>query len=97
MRFTVQGGAGLIVIGDRTWSQADADAAWEVGEWSAFSWPEGYYEQFWGEQARAVRVLGRDDVDGVATTVLSFVRPEVAAWFRLWVDDDGLVHRMQMG
>lgn len=96
MRFTVQGGTGLIVIGDRTWSQADADAAWEVRERSAFSWPEGYYEQFWGEQARAVRVLGRDDVDGVATTVLSFVRPEVAAWFRLWVDDDGLVHRMQM-
>ena len=43
------------------------------------------------------RVLGTATVDGVKTFVVTFVRPDVPAWFRIWVgDSDRLVHREEM-
>jgi copper transport protein len=61
-----------------------------------FSWPSSYYREFW-RGAAAARVLGPARVDGVACTVLAFVRPDVAAWFRIWVGvSDGLVRRQEM-
>lgn len=56
-----------------------------------FSWPIGYYREFWGAMA-APRVLGAETVDGVPTQVIAFVRPDVPAWFRIWVGvSDGLL------
>lgn len=61
-----------------------------------FSWPTGYYREFWGAMA-APRLLGSETVDGVPTQVIAFVRPDVPAWFRVWVgESDGLVRREDM-
>jgi hypothetical protein len=42
--------------------------------------------------------VGRDRVEGVDTTVLSFVGGPggTAIWFRMWVDPRGLVRRAEM-
>ena len=61
-----------------------------------FSWPTGYYRDFWAG-ATAVRILGTDTVDGVPSEIIGFVRPDIPAWFRVWVGtSDGLVRRADM-
>lgn len=99
MRFTVEGGSGLVVIGDTAYRRSEPDAASEPRPWpgDGFTWPEAYYAGYWARGATAARVLGTAEVDGVATTVLSVARPDVDAWFELYVgEDDGLVRRMVM-
>ena len=52
--------------------------------------------EFWGT-GTAARVVGTDTVDGLPAKVIAFVRPDIPAWFRLWVGDaDGLVHKLEM-
>ena len=61
-----------------------------------FSWPKGYYREFWGDMA-APRILETASVDGVNAQVIAFVRPDVPAWFRIWVrSSDGVVLRQEM-
>lgn len=61
-----------------------------------FSWPTGYYRDFW-HGAAAVRVLGTETVDGVPSEIIAFVRPDIPAWFRVWVGtSDGLLRRADM-
>lgn len=60
------------------------------------SWPYGYYQDFWGQPA-AARILSTEEVDGVPSQVIAFLRPELPAWFRVWVGvPDGLVRRQEM-
>jgi hypothetical protein len=41
--------------------------------------------------------MGTEMVDGVATKIISFARPDVRAWFRVWVrESDGIVVREDM-
>ena len=75
-----------------------ANGPWQESTFPApgFSWPSGYYREFWGAMA-APRILGAEDVDGVPAQVIAFVRPDVPAWFRLWVREaDGVVLRQEM-
>ena len=72
------------------------------GPWSeqpfspGFTWPLRYFREFWGT-GTAARVLGPDTVDGVPTEVIAFLRPDVPAWFRIWIGlSDGLVHKLEM-
>ena len=45
----------------------------------------------------AVRLLGQETVDGVPCEVIGFLRPDIPAWFRVWVGvSDGLVRREVM-
>ena len=61
-----------------------------------FTWPAGYYREFWGDMA-AARVLGTDTIDGVDVHIIGFVRPDIPAWFRIWVrSSDGVVLRQEM-
>ena len=100
LRFEVSGGVNtLIVIGDTGYRKRSPDGPWARQDWPepGYSWPEGYYDDFWAEGATAVRVLGREQVDDVPSHVVAFVRPDVSTWFRLWVGvDDGLVRRLEM-
>jgi hypothetical protein len=43
-------------------------------------------------------VVGSETLDGIQTSVLTFFLdlPQTPAWFRLWADADGLVHRASM-
>jgi copper transport protein len=87
-----------IVIGTREWSREGPDAEWSTSPWPglAFSWPTGYLDAFWGAPV-APRVIGQETVDGHPSTIVTFFRPDLPAWFRLWIGvDDGLVRREEM-
>lgn len=87
-----------IVIGARRWQRSSPAEAWEEGRWPGepFRWPTSHYRAFWADRA-AVRVVGEEEVEGVASRVVAFVRPGLPAWFRVWVGiDDGLVRREEM-
>ena len=86
-----------ILIGEEQFRRTGA-GPWDKSSFPApgFSWPTGYYREFWGAGA-AARVIGTDTVDGVPTDMIAFVRPDVPAWFRLWVrQSDGVVLRQEM-
>ncbi len=86
-----------LVIDDRSYERAAPGKPWETSPWPGvpFRWPGGYYRTVWDQRA-AVRLLGTEQMDGRSTTIISFVRPDLPAWFRLWVGDDGLVRREEM-
>ena len=44
-----------------------------------------------------MRVVGEEEVEGVPSRVVAFVRPGLPAWFKVWVGiPDGLVRREEM-
>lgn len=86
-----------LVIGARDYRRQGA-ADWQLVDWSGapFTWPGSYHRDFWANAA-AVRLLREETVDGVPSRVVGFVRPELPAWFRIWVGiEDGIVRRMEM-
>ena len=74
-----------------------------TGPWSSsppsvpsFTWPVGYYREFWGGMA-APRIIGTEVVGGMPALVIAFIRPDVPAWFRIWErQSDGVVLREDM-
>ncbi|MGH2684573.1 MAG: CopD family protein [Actinomycetota bacterium] len=86
-----------ITVGATNYRRDVQDGPWRRSDSHlAFRWPGATFQQFWGRGV-AVRLLGRDEVDGVASNVVSFLRPDLRAWFRIWVGvDDGLVRRELM-
>jgi methionine-rich copper-binding protein CopC/putative copper export protein len=97
MRFDVSDGSSTIAVGARSARRDTPSAAWTVtNSPPGFHWPHRYYRAFW-TPAAAVRLLGHDTVEGHDAEVIGFVRPDIAAWFRIWVDrDSGVVRRMEM-
>ena len=97
--FEIQtGDSHRVVIGKRTWDRSYPGETWKEGEWpnEAFQWPKSHYRSLWAAPA-AVRVLGEEDVDGVPSRIVSFVRPGLPAWFKVWVGvTDGQVRRETM-
>ncbi len=86
-----------ILIGEERFSR-EGNGPWEKAAFPppGFSWPSGYYRDFWAG-AVAARIMGTDTVDGMPTQVLTFVRPDVPAWFRVWVSQsDGIIQREEM-
>ena len=86
-----------ILIGEERFSR-EGNGPWEKAAFPppGFSWPSGYYRDFW-QGAVAARIVGTDMVHGVPTQVLTFVRPDVPAWFRVWVgQSDGIIQREEM-
>ncbi len=78
--------------------QRTGSGTWDTSTFPppGFSWPTGYYREFWGAAA-APRQLGTETVAGEPTQVIAFLRPDVPAWFRIWVvESDGLVRREDM-
>lgn len=86
-----------IVIGERVFERPNPSSPWTVGPWPVgFTWPKNYYREFWRLGA-AARLLGVERVGGIPSNILAFVRPELPAWFRVWVGvPDGLVRRQEM-
>jgi copper transport protein len=97
-RLQVQvGDSTQVIIGEEQY-QKTGTGQWQASSFGApgFSWPSGYYRQFW-RGAVAVRLVGQETVDGVRSDVITFLRPDVPAWFRMWVGiSDGLVRREVM-
>lgn len=99
MRWQVDDGASTrIADGARGYIRLGSDGQWESYEWigEPYTWPEGFYREFFAGDPTATRILGRDRVDGSETTVIGFVIAQYEAWFKLWVDDDGRIRRLEM-
>jgi putative copper export protein len=94
--FTV-GGTREVDIAARAYRQDRPSGSWSVENTGvAFGWPSPYFRQAWAN-ATAVRVVGADIIDGAPSHIVAFVRPDIPAWFELWVgDSDGLVRREEM-
>ncbi|MGH9030504.1 MAG: copper resistance CopC/CopD family protein [Acidimicrobiia bacterium] len=98
MRYQIAGGGTTIFLGTTTYHRSDPGEAFfsDTGSPPGFSWPHRYYRDFW-TPAAAPRIIGHEILDGVATTIIAFVRTDLAAWFRIWVgDEDAVIRRMEM-
>ena len=97
MRFHISTGADVVFIAGRSFNRSGPSAPWQASPAaSPFRWPQDYFRSFWATPA-AVRILGEADIDGARSRIIGFVRPDLPAWFRLWVGvDDGRVRRMEM-
>ena len=86
-----------ILIGEQEFRR-EGSGAWQKSTFPppGFSWPTGYYRDFW-QGAVAARLVGTETINGVPSQVIAFVRPDVPAWFRVWVSQsDGIVLREEM-
>jgi copper transport protein len=84
-------------IGALAYRQDQPNGPWAVDNTgAAFGWPSPYFRQAWAN-ATAARVIGADIIDGAPSHIAAFVRPDLPAWFELWVgDSDGIVRREEM-
>ena len=86
-----------ILIGEQQFRR-EGNGSWDKSTFAApgFSWPTGYYRDFW-QGAAAARIIGSETVDGVPSQIITFVRPDVPAWFRVWVSQsNGIIQREEM-
>jgi copper transport protein len=90
-------GTSEVDIGALAYNQDQRSGPWSVHNTGfAFGWPSPYFREVWAD-ATAARVVGADVIDGVASHIVAFVRPDLPAWFELWIgDSDGLVRREEM-
>lgn len=97
MRYDIRDGGSIIFRDATRYRRDEALGRWEAEEtFAGFTWPAGYYRSFW-TPAAAVRLLSREVLDGDPTEVIAFLRPDISAWFRIWIgEDDGIVRRMEM-
>jgi len=90
-------GSQEIDIGSRSFQRSQSSAPWTQQPASAaFRWPGPYFRDVW-EPASEPRIVGTGVVDGAPSWIIAFVRPDLPAWFRIWVGiSDGLVRREEM-
>jgi hypothetical protein len=90
-------GSQQIDIGTRSFERAQPSEPWtEQPAGAGFRWPDPYFRDVW-EPATAPRIVGTGEVDGVPARIVAFVRPDLPAWFRIWVGiSDGRVRREEM-
>jgi len=94
--FTTQG-SDEVDIGSHSYRRDAPSQPWTLADTGfPFRWPAPYFRQFWGAGV-AARIVGSATVDGVPSVIVAFARPDLPAWFRIWVGDtDGLVRREEM-
>ncbi len=94
--FEGSGGSEVIWIGDARYLRELPDGAWQVDRGVEARVPVYVWDSF--EPFIGARVVGREKVAGIETAIVAFFGgdAELPAWFRLWVDQDGLVHRAEM-
>lgn len=94
MRIAVDSGSERILVGNREWIRQHPGAPWREEPGIKPRVPRFVWDQ---RQPVAVGVVAQDEVDGRAATVLSFFSGGgTPIWFRLWVDQEGLVPRAEM-
>ena len=87
-------------IGPKRYTRPVNSNVWQVDDFgSSLSVPSFIWDipESGGDYV-AAHIIGSKTVDGVQTSVLTFFvdLPQTPVWFRLWVDEDGLVHRASM-
>ncbi|HXF57497.1 MAG TPA: hypothetical protein VNO34_08015, partial [Actinomycetota bacterium] len=96
MHIRVDGGMERVIVGDREWRREGPGGRWRPDVAIPPQVPRFIWD--FGGDPVAVRIVGREEVDGLTTTVLSFFGQSgtVPIWYRLWVDPEGLVRRAEM-
>lgn len=86
-----------LAFGDYGYRRRSPNEPWERYEWpgDGFAWPDGFYSAFF-EAAVSPRLIGTEVVDGEPTTILAFVQTSYPAWYRVWIDRDDRVRRLEM-
>lgn len=95
LRFRMENGQHTVRIGEYLFTRRDPDDDWEIRSAPRLEVPNHIWDL---PGPVAVRRIAREIIDGVPTDVISFMiqagdRP---IWYRLWVDEAGLVPRAQM-
>lgn len=96
MRIGVDSRSERVIVGDRQWSRERTGAPWQ--EESAFPPTVPQFVWDFGGEPVAPKVLGIQRVGDSRTTILSFLGGGggTPIWFRVWVDEEGLVRRAEM-
>ncbi len=97
MESSVNGQAQAVWIGDTRYLKLQPNKPWQVETGGppipvpAFIWD--YFQPFVDP-----RIVGQDETDGDRTTIVSFAGGQSGTpiWFRLWIDESGLVRRAEM-
>ncbi len=94
-RISIRGGPTRVLVGGTQYLGQHPGGRWQVREGPPLEVPSFTWDAFL--PAVAPRVVGREVVAGVPIRVVSFVGSgPVPVWFRLWIDDRGLVRRAEM-
>jgi hypothetical protein len=96
MRVELDGGSQRVIVGDREWRREKPGAPWREDQAIPPDIPRFIWD--FGRDATTPRIVLRERIGGAFTTVLSlFARSgTVPIWFRMWVDEEGLVRRAEM-
>jgi hypothetical protein len=96
MRIRVDSGSERIIVGDREWRREGPADRWRPDQALPVEVPQFIWD--FGRDPVAARIVGREKLGGVSTTVLSFFggSGNTPIWYRLWVDREGLVPRAEM-
>jgi hypothetical protein len=83
LSYRIHGGAGAVVVGPRRWDQERPGGRWaESAQAPVLSVPV----PAWGSRFSNAHVVGTATLGGRPVWVVSFVNPEVPAWFTAWID-----------
>ena len=94
MRFEVHTNDRLTIrIGDTFYRRREGEP-WEVDKGPTLAVPQ----YIWDYPKVAPRVVGSETLRGTATNIVTFFVSEgdLAIWYRLWIDERGLVHHAEM-
>jgi copper transport protein len=96
MRIRLDSGSERVIVGNREWRREGPGERWRADQAIPPEVPKFIWD--FGGDPVGLRVLGKEELDGIATTVLSFFggSGNVPIWYRLWVDSQGLVRRAEM-
>jgi hypothetical protein len=81
LQLTTSTGTHAIIIGNRRWDKTRGQR-WRESPQS----PIRSIIPYWVTAPVNPRLLGSDTVGGHATSIVSFVTPQVPAWFTVWID-----------
>ena len=97
MESTAVSGAQLVWIGPTQYTRNGPGQPWQVSSGvPIFIVPTFTWDYF--RPLIDARIVGRSSVDGGRTTIVSFFGDTngTPVWFRVWIDDTGLVRRAEM-
>lgn len=96
MRIQTSGGDETVVWWNLMFTRKGGETQWQAGFWSPvyrFTWPN----YVWTAIARQPTVLGREEVNGVPCTVVTFTDSTGTIRYTMWIGEgDGLVRREEV-
>ncbi len=97
LRILTAGGAETVIIGETRYGRDAPGKPWKVQHDLPVTPAPAYVWDYFAPPV-APRILGSQRIGGHPTRIVAFFgrSGEVPVWFRLWVDQDGLVRHAQM-